>query len=109
MYFWVLGSPRELLRKTYVSLVPPGKIDSFRTRFLAKVVELPIMEIGGQAPMALAVMWAFTVMTWIFVVLRLYTRAFVMKQIGADDHAYWLSGVSTTLDALCLVADFSRS
>ncbi|KAJ4171338.1 hypothetical protein NW754_013107 [Fusarium falciforme] len=51
------------------------------------------MEIGGQAPMALAVMWAFTVMTWIFVVLRLYTRAFVMKQIGADDHAYWLSGI----------------
>jgi hypothetical protein len=90
-------------------LVPPDKIDSFRTRFLAKEVELPIMEIGGQAPMALAVMWAFTVMTWIFVVLRLYTRAFVMKQIGADDHAYWLSGVSTTLDALCLVADFSRS
>lgn len=44
--------------------------------------------------MAVAIMWAFTAVTWIFVALRLYTRAFILQQIGPDDHAYWLSGVS---------------
>jgi hypothetical protein len=48
---------------------------------------------GGKAPMALAVMWSFVAMTWIFVFLRLYTRAFIIRSVGLDDHAYWLSGV----------------
>ncbi|KAF5003736.1 hypothetical protein FDECE_9725 [Fusarium decemcellulare] len=48
---------------------------------------------GGKGPMAVAIMWVFTALTWIFVALRLYTRAFVLQQVGADDHAYWLSGI----------------
>jgi hypothetical protein len=49
---------------------------------------------SGKAPMALAVMWSFVAMTWIFVFLRLYTRVFIKGSVGLDDHAYWLSGVS---------------
>ncbi|KPM40835.1 hypothetical protein AK830_g5711 [Neonectria ditissima] len=58
----------------------------------AKIRRLPKM-MGGKGPMAVAIMWAFTALTWIFVGLRLYTRAFILQQIGPDDHAYWLSGV----------------
>ncbi|KAI5458778.1 hypothetical protein BGZ63DRAFT_362750 [Mariannaea sp. PMI_226] len=47
----------------------------------------------GQAPMAIGLMWMFTTLTWLFVILRLYTRYFILHQVGADDHAYWLSGV----------------
>ncbi|KAH7120141.1 hypothetical protein B0J13DRAFT_568378 [Dactylonectria estremocensis] len=48
---------------------------------------------GGKGPMAVAVMWALTALTWIFVCLRLYTRIYILQQVGPDDHAYWLSGV----------------
>ncbi|KAF4978073.1 hypothetical protein FZEAL_5499 [Fusarium zealandicum] len=48
---------------------------------------------GGKGPMTVAVMWAFTAMTWIFVCLRLYTRYFILRQIGSDDYAYVLSGI----------------
>ncbi|WXC59688.1 hypothetical protein SNK03_005548 [Fusarium graminearum] len=48
---------------------------------------------GGKAPMVMAVMWSFVALTWTFVFLRLYTRAFILKSVGLDDHMYWLSGV----------------
>ncbi|KAF5020686.1 hypothetical protein F66182_7284 [Fusarium sp. NRRL 66182] len=48
---------------------------------------------GGKGPMAMAVMWSLVAITWIFVALRLYTRAFITQAIGADDHAYWVSGI----------------
>ncbi|KAF4955213.1 hypothetical protein FSARC_11918 [Fusarium sarcochroum] len=48
---------------------------------------------GGKAPMALGVMWSFVAISWIFVFLRLYTRIFIIRSIGLDDHTYWLSGV----------------
>lgn len=44
--------------------------------------------------MVMAVMWSFVALTWTFVFLRLYTRAFILKSVGLDDHMYWLSGVS---------------
>ncbi|KAF4957645.1 hypothetical protein FSARC_11232 [Fusarium sarcochroum] len=47
----------------------------------------------NKAPMALGVMWSLAVISEIFVFLRLYTRTFIVKSIGLDDHAYWLSGV----------------
>lgn len=49
---------------------------------------------GGKGPMVVTVMWIFTTLTWIFVCLRLYTRHFILHQIGIDDHVYFLSGVS---------------
>ncbi|KAJ4256251.1 hypothetical protein NW762_009331 [Fusarium torreyae] len=48
---------------------------------------------GGKGPMALAVMWSFVAISWIFVALRLYTRIWITQSVGADDHAYWMSGV----------------
>lgn len=47
---------------------------------------------GGKAPMAMALMWSMTALTTVFVVLRTYTRAVLVRQIGADDHVYVLSG-----------------
>ncbi|KAK0631074.1 hypothetical protein B0T17DRAFT_239334 [Bombardia bombarda] len=49
--------------------------------------------LGGKAPMALAVMWCLTAITLIFVVLRIYTRAIVVRQLGWDDHIYVISGL----------------
>jgi len=49
--------------------------------------------IGGKAPMALAIMWSLVAITWVFVILRLYTRIFIIQSVGPDDHTYWLSGV----------------
>ena len=48
---------------------------------------------GGKAPMALAIMWSLVAVTWVFVILRLYTRIFIVQSVGPDDHTYWLSGV----------------
>ncbi|RGP77379.1 hypothetical protein FLONG3_4518 [Fusarium longipes] len=48
---------------------------------------------GGKAPMALAIMWSLVAITWIFVVLRLYTRAFIIRSVGMDDYTYLLSGI----------------
>ncbi|KAM0235149.1 hypothetical protein ACHAPO_005945 [Fusarium lateritium] len=50
--------------------------------------------------MAMAVMWSFVALTWIFVFLRLYTRAFIIKSVGLDDHTYWLSGVLLLLHTI---------
>ena len=52
-----------------------------------------IQMIGGKAPMALAIMWSLVAITWVFVILRLYTRIFIIQSVGPDDHTYWLSGV----------------
>ncbi|CAM1502522.1 Fc.00g045060.m01.CDS01 [Cosmosporella sp. VM-42] len=49
--------------------------------------------LSGKGGAIVGGMWALVAITWIFVVLRLYTRHFVLGQIGPDDHAYWLSGV----------------
>ncbi|KAF5234165.1 hypothetical protein FANTH_12267 [Fusarium anthophilum] len=46
------------------------------------------MPMGGDGPWAIAVMWALTVVVFIFVLLRLYTRVFVVESLGIDDHVY---------------------
>ncbi|KAK1954532.1 hypothetical protein LY78DRAFT_742318 [Colletotrichum sublineola] len=43
---------------------------------------------GGDAPMALGVLWGLTVVTLCFVLLRLYTRVSVLQAYGIDDHFY---------------------
>ncbi|KAJ0114056.1 hypothetical protein J7T55_007890 [Diaporthe amygdali] len=46
------------------------------------------MAMGGQGPMAVLVMWIMVVPTFVCVVLRFYTRVFVIQSHGADDHVY---------------------
>lgn len=49
---------------------------------------------GGQGPWAIAVMWIVTAVTLVFVLLRIYTRAYVVQSYGVDDHVYNLAFVS---------------
>lgn len=51
------------------------------------------MARGGQGPMALAIMWTLTAVTLVFVVLRVYTRQFIIHMLGPDDVAYVVAGV----------------
>lgn len=50
---------------------------------------------GGDGPWAVAVMWALTFLTLIFVILRLYARLIVVKSYGIDDSVYIFAFVST--------------
>ncbi|KAK1973974.1 hypothetical protein LZ30DRAFT_609350 [Colletotrichum cereale] len=47
-----------------------------------------MIEPGGDAPMALGVLWGLTVITLCFVLLRLYTRISILQAYGIDDHFY---------------------
>ncbi|EAQ87745.1 hypothetical protein CHGG_04364 [Chaetomium globosum CBS 148.51] len=46
------------------------------------------MAMGGQGPWAVAVMWVVTVVAFVFVILRAYTRIKVVQSYGVDDHVY---------------------
>lgn len=52
------------------------------------------MAIKGEGPWVIGAMWALTVVALICVVLRAYTRIFVVKSFGVDDHVYNLAWVS---------------
>ncbi|KAI0144481.1 hypothetical protein GGR57DRAFT_517962 [Xylariaceae sp. FL1272] len=61
---------------------------------------------GDAAPSALATLWALLGITFVFVILRLYTRVIVIKQFGIDDHCYNAAFVScrttfTNVDSQC--------
>ncbi|OHE98691.1 hypothetical protein CORC01_05957 [Colletotrichum orchidophilum] len=47
-----------------------------------------MIGLGGDAPMALAVLWALTGLALFFVLLRLYTRLVVIQAYGVDDHFF---------------------
>jgi len=49
---------------------------------------------GGDGPWAVALMWLFSGLTFVFVVLRMYTRGAVIQNIGIDDHVYNFAFVS---------------
>ncbi|CVK91792.1 related to integral membrane protein pth11 [Fusarium proliferatum] len=51
------------------------------------------MAMGGDGPWAIGVMWALTVVVFIFVVLRVYTRVVVVQSFGVDDHVFNLAFV----------------
>lgn len=51
------------------------------------------MADSGKGRMALIVMWTSTAITLVFVVIRLFTRHFIVHQLGADDAAYFVAGV----------------
>ncbi|KAK8045532.1 hypothetical protein PG993_005556, partial [Apiospora rasikravindrae] len=48
---------------------------------------------GGDGPWAITVMWALTAATFVFVLLRTYTRVVVVKSFGIDDEVYILAFV----------------
>ncbi|KAK4641122.1 hypothetical protein QC761_609580 [Podospora bellae-mahoneyi] len=51
------------------------------------------MTLGGDGPWAVSVMWIVTALTFVFVLLRIYTRAYVVGSYGLDDHVYNLAFV----------------
>lgn len=52
------------------------------------------MAMGGQGPWAVAIMWVVTVVAFVFVILRAYTRIKVVQSYGVDDHVYNFAFVS---------------
>lgn len=52
------------------------------------------MAIKGEGPWVIGAMWALTAVALVFVVLRAYTRIFIVKSFGIDDHVYNLAWVS---------------
>ena len=52
------------------------------------------MHMGGQAPRVMAIMWALTAVSWVMIFLRNYTRIWIVRHVGADDHVYTLTGAS---------------
>ncbi|KAK4171451.1 hypothetical protein QBC36DRAFT_366486 [Triangularia setosa] len=51
------------------------------------------MTFGGDGPWAVSVMWIVTALTFVFVLLRIYTRTYVVESYGLDDHVYNLAFV----------------
>lgn len=55
------------------------------------------MAVGGDGHWVLVSMWTLTLVTFVFVVLRTYTRIYIIKSLGVDDHVYNLAFVSSTI------------
>ncbi|KAH7142930.1 hypothetical protein B0J13DRAFT_585588 [Dactylonectria estremocensis] len=53
---------------------------------------------GGDGPWAVAVTWVLTVVVLVFVILRIYTRAIIVKWYGTEDHVYNMSDISNPQD-----------
>ncbi|KAJ5226692.1 uncharacterized protein N7469_006698 [Penicillium citrinum] len=49
--------------------------------------------LAGKGVRAVAVMWFMTFLSLIFVPLRMYTRIYIVKAVGIDDHVYNLAWV----------------
>ncbi|XEV03560.1 hypothetical protein FSHL1_008847 [Fusarium sambucinum] len=49
------------------------------------------MAVGGDGHWVIASMWSLTVICFVFVVLRTYTRVYIVKSFGVDDHMYNLA------------------
>ena len=50
--------------------------------------------LAGQGVKAIAVMWVMAIMSFVLVPLRLYTRVYIVKALGLDDHVFNLGWVS---------------
>jgi hypothetical protein len=75
--------------KTPTSLHLGRGLPLHQTQILAPVN----MAYGSDALSAVTAMWVLTVLTLVFVILRTYTRAHVVKAYGIDDHVYNLAFV----------------
>lgn len=66
-----------------------------------------MIGIGGDAPMMLGILWGFTAVTFVFVILRLYTRIKVVQAYGLDDHFFNASFVSLLIyDIMLTLSSF---
>ncbi|KAF9872682.1 hypothetical protein CkaCkLH20_09861 [Colletotrichum karsti] len=62
---------------------------------------------GGDAPMALGVLWGLTAMALCFVILRLWTRLRVLQAYGMDDHFFNFAFVLfIAYDVMLTIASF---
>jgi hypothetical protein len=50
--------------------------------------------LAGKGVRAVAVMWVMTFISFILIPLRLYTRVYIVKALGVDDHVFNLAWVS---------------
>lgn len=50
--------------------------------------------LAGKGIRAIVVMWVMTLISFILVPLRLYTRIYIVKALGLDDHVFNLAWVS---------------
>jgi hypothetical protein len=50
--------------------------------------------LAGKGIRAVAVMWVMVFISFILVPLRLYTRVYIVKALGLDDHVFNLAWVS---------------
>lgn len=55
---------------------------------------IQLKMLAGKGIRAVAVMWAMTFISFILVPLRLYTRIYIIKALGVDDHVFNLAWVS---------------
>ncbi|RGP76940.1 hypothetical protein FLONG3_5024 [Fusarium longipes] len=60
------------------------------------------MVAEGEGPWVLASMWSLTFVSLIFVVLRIYTRVYVVKSFGIDDHMYNLAFVLLLINTILM-------
>jgi hypothetical protein len=51
------------------------------------------MAMGGDGPWTVTVMWVLTAVVLIFVILRIYARAVIVKSYGTEDHVFVLAFV----------------
>ncbi|ORY72062.1 uncharacterized protein BCR38DRAFT_329874 [Pseudomassariella vexata] len=49
--------------------------------------------LGGDGPKTIAILWGAVGITWPFVILRYYTRKYVVSAVGIDDHVYFLAWI----------------
>ncbi|KAH7108955.1 hypothetical protein EDB81DRAFT_736848, partial [Dactylonectria macrodidyma] len=59
------------------------------------------MALQGDGPQAIAVMWALTGLVFVFVILRTYTRVFLVHWYGMDDHVYIISFFFLMINTIC--------
>jgi 5-carboxymethyl-2-hydroxymuconate isomerase len=52
------------------------------------------MPMGGDGLMVTTLMWVFVAITFVFVLMRLYTRVVLVDLYAIDDHAYNMAFVS---------------
>jgi hypothetical protein len=70
------------------------------------------MAVGGDGPWVLASMWSLMLVSFVFVVLRSYTRIYLIKSYGVGDHMYNLAFVRpASLSPLMYLTDlfYNRS
>lgn len=84
-----------ILVTSATSVYSPPLLPSHLTRIdkLLRTNDTHTMAMGGDGPWAIGVMWALTVVVFIFVLLRVYTRVVVVQSFGVDDHVFNLAFV----------------